>query len=88
MNQIIRCILYTCSAIEGVQVEDGVEHLPHVDLPGSADSVNGDQGSDDFPLGVGQVAGVGLTHRGMLLRWCLWRTPWTDKTLRCRGITG
>ncbi|MBV8074794.1 MAG: recombinase family protein, partial [Planctomycetaceae bacterium] len=51
-------------AAAAVEVEDGVEHLPHVDRAGPADGVDGDQGRDDFPLLVGQVGGVGLTHRG------------------------
>ena len=33
-------------------------------------SMDGDQGLDDGPLVVGQVGGVGLTHRGMLRRRC------------------
>ena len=50
------------------QVEDGVEDLPHVDLAGPPDVEDGDQRLDDGPLLVGQVGGVGLTHRGMLRR--------------------
>ncbi len=63
-------------AAGAVEVEDSVEHLTHVDLPGPADFVDGDQRLDDGPLLIGQVRGVGLTHRGVLRRRRMVRTSW------------
>ena len=36
-------------AAGAVEVEDGVEHLPHLDRAGPADGVDGDQGLEDLP---------------------------------------
>ena len=40
------------------------KHLPHPDLAGPADRIDGDQGLDDLPLVVGQVGRVGSTLLG------------------------
>ena len=45
--------------------------LPHLDVSGPSEPIDGDQGLDDGPLGIGQVGGVGLSHRGMLHRRCV-----------------
>ncbi len=71
-----------------VEVEDGVEHLPHLDRAGPADGVDGDQGLDDLPLLVGEVGGVGLTHRGISLCECVLRTSWKDNSLQDFPIAG
>ena len=49
-----------------VEVEDGVDHFPHLDLPRPSHPVDRDQRLDDGPLGVGQVGGIGLTHLWIL----------------------
>jgi site-specific DNA recombinase len=51
-----------------VEVDDGVEDFPHVDLAWSAAVEDGDHGFGGVPLGVGQVGGVPLTH-GCVLAW-------------------
>jgi hypothetical protein len=55
-------------AARAVEVEDRVEHLAHVDVAGPAEVEDGDVRLDQGPLVVGQVGGIGLTHRGMLRR--------------------
>jgi len=52
-------------AAGAADVEDGIEHLPHVDRPWPPDLRDGDQGLHDLPLFGGKVGGVGLTHRGI-----------------------
>src|SRR5262249_31450639 len=42
------------------QVQDGVQDVTHRRLAGAASGVHGDQGLDQGPLLVGQVAGVSL----------------------------
>lgn len=50
-------------------VQEGVEHLPHVDRAGPPAGLGGrDEGLDVLPLGVGQVGPIGLTHRRMGVR--------------------
>ena len=75
-------------AAAAVEVENGVEHLPHLDLAGTADGVDGNQGLDDFPLLVSQVGGVGLTHRGMSLCECVLLTSWKGNSLQEFPIPG
>jgi hypothetical protein len=45
-------------AAGAVEIEQGVEHLPHVVSPGPADLLDGDQRLDDRPLLVAEVGGV------------------------------
>src|SRR5262249_46048411 len=40
------------------EVEDGIEYVAHGGLPRAASGVHGDEGFDERPLLVGQVAGV------------------------------
>ena len=47
------------------EIEDGVEHLPHVVGPRPSHTINRDQRLDNRPLFVGQIGRVGLTHDGM-----------------------
>ena len=53
-------------AAGAIDVEDRVDHFPEINLARPSHLGDGDQRPDDFPLRVGQVAGVGLTHRDML----------------------
>ena len=52
------------STAVGQEVKDGVQDFTHVGPAWSSAVVGRNKGVDDFPLGIGQVGGVGSSGQG------------------------